>query len=597
MRSLKIIHKIGLVVFTLGFFTFLSIFFLGTYQLEKNDLKEAVGEELFAKVNTFAESTYDKIYSNQFAFVKEFKSILKQANVSIKSEYEISPALAQKITKSVDGKAFQQAAIVKVFGDSSGEVKEWQLKQLQDYTAWMEGREYESSEEMAAQLTTVIEDVNNSIISNKGFGADLIKNKAFSVTKKSEIGPVSQSPWWWLFLAIGIPIIGAIMYLLPKLKTEHAGIKNDGIYHSALKNRGWLGILLGTFLIGFYVFLYWFPEYMTSWITMVDPLSQLISGNPASQWFFYGFLYTLAILVMGIRMMIKYRHSAYQMVRTVSVMFFQLAFAFVIPEILVRLNQPYMDLKNMWPLDYSFFFDYRLNEMVEAGTIGLFMLGWGIALFLIGVPLFTYLYGKRWYCSWVCGCGGLAETLGDPYRQLSDKSLGAWKIERWLIHGVLVFAVVMTAAVLYTFFTGSSELLGINTYSIRATYGFGIGAVFSGVIGTGFYPFLGNRTWCRFGCPLAAYLGMVQRYKSRFRITTNGGQCISCGNCSTYCEMGIDVRWYAQRGQDIVRSSCVGCGVCSSVCPRGVLNLENKDEKGRFKQPSLIGNDSFVEQN
>jgi len=212
---------------------------------------------------------------------------------------------------------------------------------------------------------------------------------------------------------------------------------------------------------------------------------------------------------------------------------------------------------------------------------------------VIGVPLFTYLYGKRWYCSWVCGCGGLAETLGDPYRQLSDKSLGAWKIERWLVHGVLVFAVVMTVGVLYTFFTGSSEILGINTYNIRAAYGFGIGAMFSGVIGTGFYPFMGNRVWCRFGCPLAAYLGLVQRFKSRFRITTNGGQCISCGNCSTYCEMGIDVRWYAQRGQNIIRSSCVGCGVCSSVCPRGVLNLENRDEDGRFNQPSLVGNDSF----
>ena len=39
--------------------------------------------------------------------------------------------------------------------------------------------------------------------------------------------------------------------------------------------------------------------------------------------------------------------------------------------------------------------------------------------------------------------------------------------------------------------------------------------------------------------------------------------------------MGIDVRHYAQRGQDIVRASCVGCGICSAVCPRGVLRLEN----------------------
>ncbi|WKV12034.1 4Fe-4S dicluster domain-containing protein [Marivirga harenae] len=593
MKSLKLIHKLGLVVFTLGFLTYLSLFFLGQYQLDKKDLQDAVGEQSFAVVNKFAEDVYGKKYDNQFAFVGDLKSTLKAANTEIKSTFEINVSLAEKISKSADLKSFQKSSIEEAIGEPSSEVEKWQIKQLRDYTGWMEGKEYNSSEELAVQLQKVIGDVNNSIISQKGFSKDNINSKAFTVAKKSEVGPVAQNPWLWLFLTIGVPIIGAIMYLLPRLKIQHAGIKNDGIFHSALKNRGWIGILLGTFLISFYVFLYWFPEYMTSWIVMVDPVSKMLSGNPASQWFMYGFLYTLAILVMGIRMIIKYRHSPYQMVRTVSVMFFQLAFAFVIPEILVRLNQPYMDLKNMWPLDYSFFFDYRLNEMVEAGTIGLFMLGWGIALFTLGVPIFTYLYGKRWYCSWVCGCGGLAETLGDPYRQLSDKSLGAWKIERWLIHGVLVFAVVMTAAVLYTYFTGSSKLLGMNTYNIRAVYGFGIGSVFSGVIGTGFYPFMGNRVWCRFGCPLAAYLGLVQRFKSRFRITTNGGQCISCGNCSTYCEMGIDVRWYAQRGQNIIRSSCVGCGVCSSVCPRGVLNLENRDENGRFNQPSLVGNDSF----
>jgi len=151
----------------------------------------------------------------------------------------------------------------------------------------------------------------------------------------------------------------------------------------------------------------------------------------------------------------------------------------------------------------------------------------------------------------------------------------------------------MTAGVLYTYWTGSSEIFGINTYGIRETYGAWIGAGFAGVVGTGFYPLMGNRVWCRFGCPLAAYLGIVQRFKSRFRITTNGGQCISCGNCSTHCEMGIDVRWYAQRGQNIVRSSCVGCGICSAVCPRGVLNLENASTKGRINEPILIGNDSF----
>jgi polyferredoxin len=137
-----------------------------------------------------------------------------------------------------------------------------------------------------------------------------------------------------------------------------------------------------------------------------------------------------------------------------------------------------------------------------------------------------------------------------------------------------------------------SQLFLFETETLRSTYGFLIGSIFAGVIGTGFYPIFGNRVWCRMGCPMAAILGFQQRLFSKFRITTNGGQCISCGNCSTYCEMGIDVRAYAQKGENIVRSSCVGCGICAAVCPRGVLKLENDSMKGRINPNEiLLGND------
>ncbi len=381
-----------------------------------------------------------------------------------------------------------------------------------------------------------------------------------------------QYVWPAVTLLVALVITGLVFF------AQRSAARTPQRSASAPDYSAWLGVLTGVYFITFYVLLYWAPQYLTPWTLLVDPLSGLLSGGEASQWFLYGTLYTLVILVMGVRMLAKYRGNRYQQLRTGSVMFFQTAFAFLIPEALARLNQPYFDFKNIWPLDYTFFFDYRLNELMEAGGLGLFMLGWGIALSAIAVPTMTYFYGKRWYCSWVCGCGGLAETLGDPFRQLSDKSLRAWKYERFIVHGVLVFAVVMTALVLYHFFTGSNQIGFLNSDTVRQWYGFLIGAAFAGVVGTGFYPLMGNRVWCRFGCPLAAYLGLVQRFQSRFRITTNGGQCISCGNCSTYCEMGIDVRSYAQKGQDIVRSSCVGCGVCAAVCPRGVLRLENGED-------------------
>jgi polyferredoxin len=341
-------------------------------------------------------------------------------------------------------------------------------------------------------------------------------------------------------------------------------------------HRGILGILLGSLLIGFYIALYWFPQYLQPIIALANPVSIKLRQQPADQWFLYGLLYTVAIVVMGVRMIFKYWHNTYQVLRSISVMFFQVIFAFLLPELMAKLNYPYQDLKNIFPLDYTFFFDYRIEEKLKAGNIGLFMLGWGCFLFLVGVPLMTYFFGKRWYCSWVCGCGGLAETAGDSFRHLSDKSLKAWKIERYSIYSVLVFSIIMTIGVLYTYWSKSAWLFGIiDTNYVRYIYGFLIGSIFAGVVGTGFYPLMGNRVWCRFGCPLAAYMGIIQRFKSRYRISVNQGQCISCGNCSTYCEMGIDVRAYAQKGQDIVRASCVGCGICAEVCPRGVLKLEN----------------------
>jgi ferredoxin-type protein NapH len=405
-----------------------------------------------------------------------------------------------------------------------------------------------------------------------------------AAAKKSVTGFVlglSAAALWLLSLLLGAG--GALIYILSQWSSS-GGIRNDGIYHSSATRRGWIGIAVGTYLIGFYVLLYFFPQYIVGWTLLLDPVSRALSGNEASHWFVYGVLYCLCMLVMGARMVMRYRHNRYQLIRTASVVFFQLGFAFLLPEIMVSLNQPYMDLKNAFPLNYSMFYDYNISGMVSQGAdlgfarLGTLMFIWGIILSVLVVPLMTYLYGKRWYCSWVCGCGGLAETLGDPYRQLSDKSIGAWRVERYMIYSVLVLVLLMTAAVLYTYFTGAETVLFVKSATLRSWYGFAIGSVFAGVVGTGFYPLMGNRVWCRFGCPLAALMGIVQRFKSRFRITTNGGQCISCGNCSTYCEMGIDVRAYAQKGQDIVRASCVGCGICSAVCPRGVLRLENASE-------------------
>lgn len=479
----------------------------------------------------------------------------------------------------------------------------------------------------------------------------------------------------FLSLTIGIFLNAYAIY-----GNTTAGIKNNEVWSSSLTGRGVVGWAMGIFLTYFYIVLYWGSTPFPVLVSMFDSLSMLFRGKTADKWFVYGTFYTFVILFLGIKFMVKYRHNRYQLIRTIVVIFSQVVLAYFIPNILEALSfnsatamidgesvyQGYYNANpvNSWPLNYEAFLPDRLvaysNKTYQ--PIGMLYLALGLLMFLIITPLLTYWVGKRWYCSWICGCGGLAETAGDGFRHLSNKSVKAWKIERWVIHTVMVFVLMMTVAILIPFFTGNEYGIGftsinrhsffgivsvlmllafgflyhqskkrdhkhrylamgmilmvvlfllfvfsyvfgyqnafaLESKSLKATYGFFVGAAFSGVVGVGFYPILGNRIWCRFGCPMAGYMGIIQRFKSRFRITTNGGQCISCGNCSTYCEQGIDVRAYAQKGQNIVRASCVGCGICSAVCPRGVLKLENGPEEGRIiENPILIGKEGISAQ-
>ena len=407
-------------------------------------------------------------------------------------------------------------------------------------------------------------------------------------------GAGSAAPHVMLIISMGALTLGGGL-VFRQLARKPAGVDNNGVWFSGATARGMAGWIMAVVFTGFYILLYWSPGALEHLVRMTDPLSYMLVGGPADQWFLYGFFYTVAILLMGVRMLVKYRNNLYQLIRTVSVMFFQLGFAFILPGLLRNLNHPEFYFSYFWPLKYDYLWPGNVSYLMDASHLGVFMVGWGVVLSVIATPILTYFYGKRWYCSWVCGCGGLAETAGDPFRHLSDKSLGAWKIERWMVHSVLVF-VVLTTLLLWVNAAWQGSILGGASQLFSRWYGFFIGLVFAGVVGVGFYPIMGSRVWCRFGCPMAAILGLLQKYFSRFRITTNGGQCISCGNCSTYCEMGIDVRWYAQRGQNIVRASCVGCGMCATVCPRGVLRLENGPRAGRYNGPVLIHHDEVAVQ-
>jgi ferredoxin-type protein NapH len=326
-----------------------------------------------------------------------------------------------------------------------------------------------------------------------------------------------------------------------------------------LTHRGVTAWLLTGLITGFYLILYF--------TGLLEGVSRAMGLD--SKWTLYGAVYTLAILAGGVHVLRKYRHNRYQVVRTSVVMLVQVVFAFSIPLILKFVHQPEYYFSYFWPLKFDYF---------VPGTIFHLPLGYILYSFLgslLLVPLLGIFFGKRWYCSWVCGCGGLANTAGDPLRHLTSKSSASWKFERVAIHTVLGVCLALTALLFVSWgVAGRSPGLDHFIRGFQTAYAFLVVAMLSGVVGAGLYPIGGTRIWCRNFCPMAALLGLVQKF-GRFRITVKENMCISCGLCSKYCEMGIDVRSYAQANLSFTRASCVGCGLCAEVCPRGVLRLED----------------------
>ncbi len=349
-----------------------------------------------------------------------------------------------------------------------------------------------------------------------------------------------------------------------------AGLLNT--YQHAASRRSWPAWLASLLLFAAYLVLYLGGNPQHGFVA--DPAAELARAvGLASKWTLYGLLYTLAMVVGGLFVLRRHGNSRYQRVRTLSVVAVQVVLAFATPIVLEVFSRHEYYFSYFWPLKIEYFYPGVILRQP------FLMVFWSFLGSLVAFPLVAFFLGKRFYCSWVCGCGGLANTFGEPWRHLSSKSNRAWSIEKVSIHTVLFLALVTTALVWINWAIGREHpAFARFAFAVQDGYGFVVASLFAGVLGVGLYPLMGTRVWCRFGCPMAALLGLVQKL-GRFRITAKPDMCIACGNCSTYCEMGIDVRQYAMAGLPVRRASCVGCGMCAHVCPRGVLALEIRPQR------------------
>lgn len=233
-------------------------------------------------------------------------------------------------------------------------------------------------------------------------------------------------------------------------------------------------------------------------------------------------------------------------------------------------------LINAWPLNMAAF---KLNPVVTSGdpawwhTVAVAGVVWAVFLTFVVIPLFTIKWGKI-YCSYICSCGALAETVGNGYRHRGPKGDMPRKLERL---GFLFIALASVATV--------ADLMGID--GPFRWYNIYVGSGLAGAVAIGLYPFLGQRMWCRMWCPLAFWMNFWGRW-SKFKITPEKGKCIDCNVCNQYCQMGIDIKSSALQGKPITldTSPCVGCAECVVRCPMEILHLGDLPESKR--KPVLL---------
>ena len=303
--------------------------------------------------------------------------------------------------------------------------------------------------------------------------------------------------------------------------------------------------------------------------------------------FWYTVLYTTLMTVFGVQALKRWgldRKDKFQIWRYVSLISFQWVFFFLVPEFLFQSAVKYQwvgaklasdptfaeqawrsyGIVYAWPLFFYTFF-YNPHEI---------WIAWGILLTFVIIPILVLFHGKR-YCSWICGCGGLAETFGDRWRHLAPKGKTSVRWE-WMNLAVLVAASVVTLLVLakdtYAAVTGPANF-GIQWYRLIAD------VWLVGILPVTLYPFLGGKVWCRYWCPLAKLMQMQSHLFSklrwsRFKIVAND-KCIGCYECSRNCQVGIDVMSFALKEDSITNanSSCIGCGICVTVCPMDTLSF------------------------
>jgi ferredoxin-type protein NapH len=184
----------------------------------------------------------------------------------------------------------------------------------------------------------------------------------------------------------------------------------------------------------------------------------------------------------------------------------------------------------------------------------------------------TALLGRRWQCSTLCLLNGFVAEIWTGCFPLAGKVKSPGKKTRAFLRIVRRVMIVLSLCFLGWWIarlaglapsSQAGAIARIETFKYLCLEL--LMAMFFWIAWTG-------RGYCYY-CPLGSALSAVSLVSGQ-QIATDKATCISCGQCSKACPMGIDVAGAAALRKAVRDMTCVGCGHCVDACPTGTLRYE-----------------------
>lgn len=117
---------------------------------------------------------------------------------------------------------------------------------------------------------------------------------------------------------------------------------------------------------------------------------------------------------------------------------------------------------------------------------------------------------------------------------------------------------------------GDSLTQFLEGLTINAIFrqGFFIGIIFIGLV---LLNLAKERFWCRYLCPLGAFLGIISRWNI-FKLMVDEQKCIECNLCTLHCQTQAN----PFPNEEWKSAECVYCETCAAICPTAAISFPVK---------------------